>query len=69
MAGNEVINNGTVIIKDNRIYSVGDVNSIKIPKDAEKKIMTTNKELNNKPVLLKEKDLLNWVLSFNNIIL
>ena len=35
MAGNEVINNGTVIIKDNRIYSVGDVNSIKIPKDAE----------------------------------
>ena len=34
MDGDEVIRNGVIIVKDNRIYKVGDTRSVKIPKDA-----------------------------------
>ena len=40
MDGDEVIRNGVVVIKDNRIYKVGDVRSVKIPQEA--KIINVN---------------------------
>ncbi len=40
MNGDEVINNGIVIIKDNRIHKVGNIKSVKIPNEA--KVINVN---------------------------